>query len=97
MSAGPLIPDVRLIDGRTYALGRPERSQHRGGLKRPYSITSSARANSNGGIVSPSTLAVLPLMTNSNLVGCSIGSSPLRPPNGAVEECHQLAVERIFT
>jgi len=37
---------------------------------RPYSITSSARASSDGGIVSPSALAVLRLMTSSNFVGC---------------------------
>src|SRR5205814_3065846 len=38
-----------------------------------YSITSSARASSKGGTVSPSTFAVLRLMTSSNLVGCSTG------------------------
>ena len=47
-----------------------------------YSITSSARASSVGGISSPSALAVLRLMTRSNLVGCttgrSAGFSPLR-------------------
>ena len=36
----------------------------------PYWITSSARPSSDGGIVSPSALAVLRLMTSSNLVGC---------------------------
>ena len=40
-----------------------------------YSITSSARANSIGGTVSPSAFADLRLMTKSNLVGCSTGSS----------------------
>src|SRR5262249_19262524 len=48
----------------------------------PYSMTSSARASSVGGTSRPSTLAVLRLMTSSNLVGCTIGSSaglaPLR-------------------
>jgi hypothetical protein len=47
-----------------------------------YSITSSARASSVGGTVRPSALAALRLITNSNLVGCSIGRSvglaPLR-------------------
>src|SRR5215831_16306396 len=47
-----------------------------------YSITWSARARSEGGIVSPRALAVLRLMTRSNLVGCSTGRSagfvPLR-------------------
>src|SRR5205823_4448248 len=39
-------------------------------------ITSSARSSSDCGIVKPSALAVLRLMTNSNLVGCSMGRSP---------------------
>src|SRR5215831_11803280 len=45
-------------------------------------ITSSARASSDGGMVRLSALAVLRLITSSNLVGCSIGRSaglaPLR-------------------
>jgi hypothetical protein len=49
---------------------------------RTYSITSSARASSLSGIVRPSDLAVLTLITNSNLVDCSTGRSaglaPLR-------------------
>ena len=40
-----------------------------------YSITSSARASSTGGTVIPRALAVLRLMTSSNFVGCSTGSS----------------------
>ena len=40
-----------------------------------HSITSSARARSEGGIVRPSALAVLKLMTNSSLVGNSTGKS----------------------
>src|SRR5262249_39576547 len=51
-------------------------------VRRPYSITSSARARSVGGIVRPSTLAVLELMTSWNLLGCSTANSagfaPLR-------------------
>ena len=47
-----------------------------------YWITSSARPSSDGGIVRLSALAVLRLMTRSNLVGCSTGRSaglaPLR-------------------
>jgi hypothetical protein len=43
-------------------------------------MTSSARSSSDGGIVSPSALAVLRLMTSSNLVGCSTGSSVGLPP-----------------
>ena len=50
--------------------------------RRYHSITSSARASSVGGTVRPSALAVLRLMTSSNLVGCttgkSAGFSPLR-------------------
>src|ERR1700704_298119 len=41
-----------------------------------HSITSSARARIDGGIASPSALAVLRLTISSNLVGCSIGKSP---------------------
>ena len=40
-----------------------------------HSITSSARARIDGGIVRPSALAVLRLITSSNLVGCSTGKS----------------------
>ena len=38
--------------------------------RRSHSITSSARASSDGGISRPSALAVLRLITSSNLVGC---------------------------
>jgi hypothetical protein len=48
----------------------------------PHSITSVAVASNVSGTVRPSALAVLRLMTNSNLVGCrtgrSAGFSPLR-------------------
>src|SRR5262249_53216914 len=40
-----------------------------------YSITSSARASSEGGTVRPSALAVVRFTTKSNLVGCSTGIS----------------------
>src|SRR5262249_9163973 len=47
-----------------------------------HSITSSARAKNVSGIVRPSALMVVRLMTSSNLVGCSTGRSagfvPLR-------------------
>jgi hypothetical protein len=47
-----------------------------------YEITSFARSSSDCGMVMPSALAVLRLITSSNLVGCSIGRSagfaPLR-------------------
>jgi len=59
-------------------LGSPSMVQ----VFRFYSITSSARASSVGGISSPSALAVCRLMTNSNLVDCNTGRSaglaPLR-------------------
>jgi hypothetical protein len=42
---------------------------------RRYSITTSARPSSVGGIVRPIDFAVLRLITNSNVVGCSIGIS----------------------
>src|SRR5262249_37484486 len=44
-------------------------------LPPPHSITSSASADSEGGTVIPSALAVLRLMISSNFVGCSTGSS----------------------
>src|SRR4051812_31907603 len=40
-----------------------------------YSITSSARSRRLARTLSPSALAALPLMTNSNLLGCSTGRS----------------------
>src|SRR6478752_7469959 len=43
---------------------------------RTHSITSSARASSDGGTVRLSALAVVRLMMRSNLVGCSTGMSP---------------------
>src|SRR5947209_3974261 len=41
-----------------------------------YSMTSSARASSAGGIVMPSVFAVFRLMISSKRVGCSTGRSP---------------------
>src|SRR5262245_23494720 len=41
-----------------------------------HCMTSSARSSSDGGMVRPSALAVLRLITSSYLVGCSIGRSP---------------------
>jgi hypothetical protein len=60
-----------------------------------YWITSSARDSSDGGIVRPSALAVLRLMTSSNFVGCSTGRSagfaPLRilSPRRKWNECQK--------
>src|SRR5262249_37370269 len=61
---------------------RRERPQDRRAAKQRdefaalHSITSSARARNDSGMVSPSALAVVRLTTNSNLVGCSTGMSP---------------------
>src|SRR5262249_3499360 len=67
---------------------RRERPGHRRAAEKtnelapPHSITSSARASSEGGTVRPSALAVLRLTASSNVVGCSTGRSaglaPLR-------------------
>src|SRR5215510_695263 len=46
-----------------------------GGHPPYHSITSSARASSVSGTVRPSALAVLTLMTSSNVLGCSTGIS----------------------
>jgi len=52
------------------------------GRARAYSMSWSARPSTDGGIVSPSSFAVLRLITSSNLVGCwtgrSAGFAPLR-------------------
>src|SRR6266446_5212460 len=50
-----------------------ERSEQPGTIH--HWITSSARCSSGCGIVRPSTLAVLRLITSSNFVGCSMGRS----------------------
>ena len=50
------------------------------GRSQSYSINSSALPNTDSGIVRPSAFAVLTLMTNSNLLGCSIGMSPAFAP-----------------
>ena len=49
-------------------------------LRSGHSITWSARASSDGGMVSPSALAVFRLITNWNLEGCCTGRSPGRAP-----------------
>jgi hypothetical protein len=66
---------------RSAITGR-EQMQQRGYRNRRYSITSSARASTDAGKSRPSALAVLRLITSSNLVaactGRSAGFSPLR-------------------
>src|SRR5262249_8004195 len=61
------------------------REHHRGAkngdeLAAPHSITLSARSTSPTGTSCPIALAVLRLMTSSNLVGCSMGRSAGLPP-----------------
>jgi Asp-tRNA(Asn)/Glu-tRNA(Gln) amidotransferase A subunit family amidase len=58
----------------------PRRGVGRVGRARGYSMTWSARTKSDCGIVRPSALAVLRLMTSSNLVGCSMGKSAAFAP-----------------
>ena len=61
-------------DASRHGRGRGRiRGEHR--RERVHSITRSARSSTEGGIVSPSVLAVLRLITSSNFVGCSIGRS----------------------
>lgn len=67
---------------RTSQSSYRQRSRGQQELAPLHSITRSARTKNDRGILMPSVLAVLRLTTNSNLVGCSIGSSagvaPLR-------------------
>jgi hypothetical protein len=50
-------------------------AQKRDNIAPFHSITSSARSRNASGIVNPSALAVVRLMTRSNLVGCSTGKA----------------------
>src|SRR5262245_1904588 len=72
-------------DGRQLArLLRPRRERPRGRraaeqrheLAASHSITSSARASSDGGTVRPIAFAAITFSASSNLVGCSTGKSP---------------------
>src|SRR5262249_25595638 len=58
------------------AINSPEQLQQGVCTEVAYSITSPARAKSDGGTVMPSALAVFILMTRSSLFGCSTGRSP---------------------
>jgi hypothetical protein len=49
-----------------------------------HSITSSSRSRNDSGIVRPSVLAVVRLITNSNLVGCSTGMAAGFAPHYAL-------------
>jgi hypothetical protein len=55
--------------------------------KRVYSITLSARATNIAGTVTPIALAVLRLITSSNLVGCSTGMSAILVPRKSSTIC----------
>src|SRR6516225_3558663 len=55
-------------------------AEQRDELVASHSITSSAMASTPGGIVRPSDLATLRLISNSNLADCTTGSSAGRAP-----------------
>jgi hypothetical protein len=62
------------------------------GHREHHSITSSARASSEGGTARPSAFAVLRLITSSYFVGCSIGrSTRLEPLQDFVHEHRRAA------
>src|SRR5262249_53633103 len=69
-----------LSDSRRRRSNKGRAAEQRDEVAPPHSITSLARAISVGGTSRPSTFAVLRLMTNSNLVGCSIGNSEAFAP-----------------
>ena len=74
---GPLFPDNDKISHSSLMTRWANfRLMHRSKWHRSYSITSSARARTFGGISRPSASAVLRFTTSSNRVGCSIGRSP---------------------
>jgi hypothetical protein len=68
-----------------------------------YSITSSTRASSVGGIVNPSALAVLRLMISSAFVCWTGGSRPIYHPGecgwyrGGVSRSSSVALDQIAT
>src|SRR5262245_47614002 len=77
MSALPVKADIRR--GRRNVRFVHEQT-HAPQQKQLYSITLSARASSLAGIVRPSALAALRLMTSSSFVGCSTGRLAGRAP-----------------
>ena len=76
----------RLLRPRRERPRRRRAAEQRDELAPLHSITSSARASRVGGTSRPSALAVLRLITSSNLVGCSIGKSAGFAP---VESCRR--------
>src|SRR5580765_4412793 len=72
----PVATQHSLPSGRYSLLGQDFHRLDRASFAwRTHSITSSAAACRVRGTVRPSALAVLRLMTNSNLVGCTTGRS----------------------
>src|SRR3954470_8567557 len=70
-------PVISVLRRCAYTMKRGERTTEQRDEPAPFhSITSSARASNEGGISRPSALAVLRLITSSNLVGCRTGRSP---------------------
>src|SRR5215468_993332 len=70
-------PVVSFLRRRAYTKKHGDRAaEQRDEVAAPHSITSSARRRNDSGILRPSALAVVRLMTRSNLVGCSTGISP---------------------
>src|SRR5262249_28571654 len=67
---------TRLLRARRERPHGRRAGEERGEFAALHSITSSAMASSLSGIWRPSALAVVRLMTRSNLVGCSTGMSP---------------------
>src|SRR6516164_4975281 len=67
--------DIALLRVRRERPGRRAAEQRDELAALHHSITSSAMASTPGGMVRPRVLAVLRLMTSSNLVGCSTGIS----------------------
>src|SRR5678816_2872442 len=73
----PVATQHSLPSGRYSLLGPDFHRQDRASFAwRTHSTTLSARTRNDSGIERPSALAVVRLMTRSNLVGCSTGMSP---------------------
>jgi hypothetical protein len=67
---------IEWINNHTWWLAMPDTENITSEENIGYSITSSARCRNDVGIVNPIALAVVRLMTRSNLIGCSTGMSP---------------------
>src|SRR5262249_50705627 len=93
MSASPPIASKHWHGSETSFSAR-KRHMHRT-KQHHYSITSSARQRTEGGIVRSRDFAVLRFTANSNFVGCSTGSSagltPLRTLATMIADCRHIA------